>query len=269
VIADRPVRAVIVAVLAVVVLSFVGVVALTGGSDGSGGSRPTPRRASSPPPAAPTPLALLPYTDGAESAPLHLVEYGDYRCPSCIEMAVSDGVNRVLDRWIRSGRLRFTWRHDAFLGPGSVLAAQAAHAAALQNHFFPVHFALFRASANGVLPTTPEGLTKLARAADIPDARRFERDLTSPSTRRFVRRSEALATRRKVPYVPSFASNGVLQKGDVSSGRRLERRLRKLYRRIDPGASPVPAGPPDADPGAIADAGDAGSGSTVALALVP
>jgi protein-disulfide isomerase len=61
-----------------------------------------------------------------------LVEYGDLVCPAC--KAYSDDVlPPLIDKYVRSGKLRIEFKPFGFVRPWSLLAAQYSYAAGLQN----------------------------------------------------------------------------------------------------------------------------------------
>jgi protein-disulfide isomerase len=74
---------------------------------------------------------------GPESAPVTLVEYGDYQCPYCGQAEVV--VRELLDEF--GDELRYVWRHlplnDVHIN--AQLAAEATEAAAAQGAFWPMH----------------------------------------------------------------------------------------------------------------------------------
>ncbi|MGD0540062.1 MAG: thioredoxin domain-containing protein [Tepidisphaeraceae bacterium] len=78
---------------------------------------------------------------GPETAPVTVVEYGDYECPSCLNAVPIIGeVRRSL-----GDRLRFVFRHFPLssVHPHASAAAEAAEAAADQGKFWEMHEALF------------------------------------------------------------------------------------------------------------------------------
>ena len=78
---------------------------------------------------------------GPASAPVTLVEYGDYECPYC-----RAAVPIVLELQHQLGdQLRFVFRHFPLTGshPHAQQAAEVAEAAAVQGRFFEMHAALF------------------------------------------------------------------------------------------------------------------------------
>ncbi|MEV4420921.1 thioredoxin domain-containing protein [Patulibacter sp. NPDC049589] len=209
-----------------------------------------------------TPAALRPYTVGSARAPLQLVEYGDFRCPSCVAM-LDDDVVGVLAHWVDAGRLRFTWRDFAILGPDSVLAAEAGRAAARQDRFWPMHQELFHAFGSGTLRATVPGLVRIARRAGVPDLARFRRDVVSAGTRGFVARSARVARARGLGSTPTFAANGTRVRTGSMDAAQLEGLLERLWQRLGPAATPdQPVSPEavtasgDVDGDAPADHGD-------------
>ena len=68
---------------------------------------------------------------GDPDAPVTLVEFADLQCPFCRHAAVG-GLPTVVDRYVRSGKVRLEFRNFAILGPESEKAARAVDAAAEQ-----------------------------------------------------------------------------------------------------------------------------------------
>ena len=89
----------------------------------------------------------VPVTDrdhawGSLRAPIILVEYGDYECPTCLNaVPIVQEVQRIL-----GDRLCFIFRHFPrnSIHPHASAAAEAAEAAAEQGKFWEMHFALFK-----------------------------------------------------------------------------------------------------------------------------
>jgi len=79
---------------------------------------------------------------GAASAPITIVEYGDYECPDCFNaVPVIEQVRQAL-----GDRLRFVFRHfpQSSIHPHASTAAEVAEAAADQGKFWDMHRALFK-----------------------------------------------------------------------------------------------------------------------------
>lgn len=72
---------------------------------------------------------------GRPSAPVTLVEYVDLQCPYCAEFE-KQVMPQLLDRYVRSGKLKVVARPIAFIGPDSKRGQAAVLAAARQNRMF-------------------------------------------------------------------------------------------------------------------------------------
>ncbi|MFC5523086.1 DsbA family protein [Polaromonas jejuensis] len=78
---------------------------------------------------------------GAGSAPVTLIEYGDFECPSCFQAHAA--LKIMLPHFDR--QLRFVFRHFPLreIHPHAELAAEAAEAAGAQGKFWPMYELLF------------------------------------------------------------------------------------------------------------------------------
>lgn len=81
------------------------------------------------------------HSQGEESAPISLVEYGDYQCPHC---AHAHPIVRRLQQHYGK-RLRFTFRNFPLnqIHPEAEIAAETAEFAAANGQFWLMHDALF------------------------------------------------------------------------------------------------------------------------------
>ncbi len=82
-----------------------------------------------------TSLGAPGYAIGQADAPVTLVEYSDFSCPHCRDLAPA--IERLIDEYVRDGRLRIVYKPVSFVSPpNSTYAAQAAHCAAQQGKFW-------------------------------------------------------------------------------------------------------------------------------------
>jgi len=88
-----------------------------------------------------TPVTSRDHIQGPEDAPLTLVEYGDYECPSC--GSAYPIVKRVQEKFGK--RLRFVFRNFPLseIHPHAESAAETAEFAAAQGRFWEMHDLLF------------------------------------------------------------------------------------------------------------------------------
>jgi protein-disulfide isomerase len=100
----------------------------------------------------PTPTAVpveLTYSDkdyvqGAEDAPITLVEFSDYRCPYCTRFEIETR-QALMDRY--EGLIKFVYRDYPIFGGDSIRAAVAARCADEQGRFWDYHRAIFLSQA--------------------------------------------------------------------------------------------------------------------------
>lgn len=109
---------------------------------------PAPAAAQATPPPTPTTgpvdasVGHLPLK-GNKDAKVTVVEFADFRCPFC-EKFYTDTEQQILKNYVDSGKVRLAYRHYAFLGPASTLAASASECANDQNKFWEMHDYLFK-----------------------------------------------------------------------------------------------------------------------------
>ncbi|MBJ7455488.1 MAG: DsbA family protein [Thermoleophilia bacterium] len=76
-------------------------------------------------------------TIGDAAAPVEIVEFGDTSCPICKE-ASETTTPEILDRLVRTGQAKFTFRPVAFISNSSERGALAGEAAAKQDAMWPL-----------------------------------------------------------------------------------------------------------------------------------
>jgi NhaA family Na+:H+ antiporter len=184
-----------------------------------------------------SPKLKLPVSDrdhvrGPADARVTLVEYGDYECPHCRQVAPI--IEEIRDRF--GDQLRYVFRHLPIskLHPHAQLAAEAAEAAAVQGKFWEMHDLLFRE----VEPLHKARLMALAGGLEL-DLERFERDLDEHVHADRVREDFRSGVRSGASGTPSIFLNGVRYDGpwDLDSliaeiARPLGMQVRLLFRQF-------------------------------------
>lgn len=79
---------------------------------------------------------------GDAKAPVTLIEYGDYQCPFCVKF-FQDVEPLIRDQYVKTGKVRMVFRGFQFLGPESILAAEAAECAKDQGKFWTFHDSVY------------------------------------------------------------------------------------------------------------------------------
>jgi len=166
---------------------------------------------------------------GPMTAPLEIVEYGDFQCEFCLK--ASGAIQEVCEAY--GDRLRYVWRHAPLVDqhPSAIATAEAAEAAGLQGRFFDYQREIF---AN---PTRqrPADLTRAASRIGL-DMSRFARDVTSAALASRVRDDLLDAEAMAITSVPTFFINGRRYAGPYDA-RSLIAVLREAAGQVPPAAS--------------------------------
>ena len=143
---------------------------------------------------------------GRETAPLTLLEYGDYECPYC--GAAHPSVKQVLQ--VLGDDLVFAYRHFPLtqIHPHAGGAAEAAEAAGVQGRFWPYHDLLFEHQDR----LSTRDLVGYAEQLGL-DVERFVSDLKQHKYAPRVREDFVSGVRSGVNGTPTFFANGLRHNG--------------------------------------------------------
>jgi protein-disulfide isomerase len=148
------------------------------------------------------PVAAADHVFGLATAPVTLVEYGDFECPHC--GAAHPIVKELLARMGKE--IRFVFRNFpiASIHPHATQAAEAAEAAGAQGRFWEMHDALFENQ-------TALGDRELVTYAEAVGVKRaqFVRELSSHAHAAKVREDFMGGVRSGVNGTPTFFINGL------------------------------------------------------------
>ena len=155
------------------------------------------------------PVSAADHTLGADHAPVTVVEYGDFECPSC-KNAVP-GVKMLLADY--GDRIRFVYRHFPLEEPHphALAAAEAAETAAQQGKFWEMHELLFANQAH----LTSTHLHGYAERIGL-DMARYTSEMDDHVYLQRIREHVAGGKRSHVRGTPGFFVNGTIR--DVSFG---------------------------------------------------
>ena len=160
------------------------------------------------------PVEEIDHIFGPATAPITLIEYGDFASAACGQ---ADHVVKELLRWYRN-LLRFVFRHYPDVGhPHSWLAAEAAEAAAGQGVFWPMHDCLFNYQQQLDEPS----LLRYAARLQL-NSRRFREDLKTHRYQGRVQHDRERAYRDGVGQSPVFFINGLRYTGEPDHDNLLE-----------------------------------------------
>jgi len=79
---------------------------------------------------------------GSESAPITIVEFGDYQCEACYHW-FHNTRSTLIDNYIETGKAKLVFVDMPFLGRDSITAAQASYCAEDQGKYWEYHTMLY------------------------------------------------------------------------------------------------------------------------------
>ncbi|HEY2275254.1 MAG TPA: thioredoxin domain-containing protein [Steroidobacteraceae bacterium] len=149
------------------------------------------------------------HTLGPEHAPVVVVEYGDFECPTCKQAAPS--VRLLLERF--ASRVRVAFRHFPLeeAHPHALAAAEAAESAGEQGKFWEMHDLLFARQDH----LAARHLNSYAEQLGL-DMARFTAEMDDHVYIQRIREHQDSGRRSRVRGTPGFFVNGRIQ--DVSFG---------------------------------------------------
>jgi Na+/H+ antiporter NhaA len=177
---------------------------------------------------------------GPDSAPVTLVEYGDYECPYCGEAEVV--IRELLDEF--GDELRYVWRHLPLndVHPNAQMAAEAAEAAGLQDAFWQMHDRLLSSQDQLTAPDLNRHAAELGL-----DVEQFWDELRRREHADRIAEDVASADASGVAGTPSFFINGGRHQGaydldtlsaEVRMARARARAQERAQREAQAGPSP-------------------------------
>tara|TARA_Y100000994_G_scaffold27283_2_gene19247 strand:+ start:5511 stop:6194 length:684 start_codon:yes stop_codon:yes gene_type:complete len=150
---------------------------------------------------------------GISGAPVRIIEFGDLQCSHC-KTFHDDIAPKIIEDFISSGIATLEFRHLAFLGPESILAATAAECALEQEHYWDyIDLLFFKQNPNSKSTFSTTNLKKYARELEnhYPnfDVMQFDSCLNSLEKRELVINMSEDALRLGFSSTPTFLINGI------------------------------------------------------------
>lgn len=155
------------------------------------------------------PVTAIDHTLGPEHAPVTVVEYGDFECPTCKQAAPS---LKLLLRHF-PGQVRLVFRHFPLeeVHPHALCAAEASEVAGAQGKFWEMHDLLF---ANQLHLRSAQ-LRSYAEQLNL-DLARYTAEMDDEIYRQRIREHIDSGRRSGVRGTPGIFVNGMIH--DVSAG---------------------------------------------------
>lgn len=149
---------------------------------------------------------------GSPDAPVTLVEFADFQCPYCGRFNQAAGKD-IVEKYVKTGKVKFVYRNFAFLGEESEFAAEAAQCANDQGKFWQYHDYLFdhqQGENDGAFAKVH--LKEFARTLGL-DSSRFDSCLDAGTHRPDVEKDTADGRTFGVQGTPAVFINGHVTTG--------------------------------------------------------
>lgn len=161
------------------------------------------------------------YAMGADTAPVEIIEYGDFECGACATFTILHEPD-VKRRLIETGRARFVFRDFPLPQHRSApLAHHAAACASEQGRFWPMHDQLYFNQGRWVNDRRPARvIAQLAQAVGL-DMGRYEECMDSGRYQPRIQASREQGVQLGISSTPSFIVGGRLAAG-VQTAEQLE-----------------------------------------------
>lgn len=160
-------------------------------------------------------LGKLP-VKGSKDAKIAVVEFADFRCPFC-KSFFDETEPQLLKDYVNTGKVKFSFRHFAFLGPASITAANASECANEQNKFWDFYDYLYKSQPDesDTSMFTTEKLTNIAGTLGL-ETTKFSSCLSTNKYNQNISLDQSEAQTAGVSGTPSFIIGKIGSDGKVS-----------------------------------------------------
>ncbi|AQU79525.1 DsbA family protein [Planococcus faecalis] len=151
-------------------------------------------------------------TLGEEEAPVTVVEFGDFKCPSC-KVWGETVYSQLVEDYIDKGDVKFSYINVLFHGEESTLASLAAESVYQQSPeaYWDFHKALFAAQPevnHDAAWVTPKKVLEVAVAYPSIDQTKLKEDMEQQATMDAVEIDTVLVEEAGVAQTPTIVING-------------------------------------------------------------
>lgn len=146
------------------------------------------------------------HSTGSSTAPVTIVEYADFQCPSCQSYAP------LLTQLIKeeADKVYFVYRYFPLpQHPNAEPAAYAAEAAGLQGKFWEMHDLLYQKHTEWETLTDAKPIFLTYAQTIGLDAEQFTKDMDSSAVKDRVAKDKADAATNQLTYTPTLFVNGI------------------------------------------------------------
>lgn len=145
---------------------------------------------------------------GHDSAPINIIEFGDYQCPFCARFN-QETKDELVSKYVDTGIVRFGFKdlviNDLPKDKLSTLTAEASYCAAEQDKFWDYHDEVYRNSrGENTGWISNESLIGFANNIDMPNIAQFTECLNSHKYNQLVVQNDVFAKNLGLSSTPTF-----------------------------------------------------------------
>jgi protein-disulfide isomerase len=159
-------------------------------------------------------------TLGSPEAKVTLYEFADLQCPFC-KQYTKTAFPQIVEKYVKTGKIKMVWRNLTFIGPDSVTAARAASAAGQQDKlwdFQDLFYANQGTENTGYV--TDKFIEDIAKQIPGLDVNKLKADMSAPTVEQQLGEAQTQAQEFGINSTPSFllqVGNGKPTKLDVQN----------------------------------------------------
>ncbi len=155
---------------------------------------------------------------GSNSAPVTIIEFGDYQCPFCQKWN-KDTKPLIEKNYIDAGKVKLTYMDFAFLGPDSIKVHAGSYCAEEQGRYWKYHdFVYANQGHENDGWASAENIKSLASKLEGLDADAFDKCIDSGKYEDRIKENKNVAIRVGVTSTPTFIVIGPDGQGTEVSG---------------------------------------------------
>lgn len=161
---------------------------------------------------------------GESDAPVSIIQYSDFICPSCSYFS-TQVMPTIKKDYIDTGKAKFEFRPMAFIADGSTQAGMGAYCAIDQEKFWTYHDTVYASVVQKVFQQgldpksdvifTKDDVKKIASTAGL-DGEQFNTCMSSDKHLKDITSATTAAQKNGINSTPYIMVNGHVYKGDVS-----------------------------------------------------
>ena len=149
-------------------------------------------------------IAQSELTLGNPDAKVTMYEFADLQCPFCKQYTKSV-FPQIVEKYVKTGKVKMVWRNLTFIGPDSVTAARAASAAGAQNKLWDFQDLFYEnQGTENTGYVTDKFIEDIAKQIPGLDVAKLKADMSAPFVEQQLGEAQTQAQEFGVNSTPAF-----------------------------------------------------------------